>query len=211
VTAAEIADAEQWARPGTAPVLEGPYPMPPALTYRVLTAGRQLEQELLRALQAGWSPALPALERWLAGGLGCTPRIHALLSPGQRQPDYPAVAAALVIAAVRDDEALRPQLELWRGAADQPPWLRALAYTVLGRFDARTGRWPSGWPAGLDVGDTGLLDRGAPGWDHFGRVLVAGGAVMRQRLVDESKETLPAEIRSRLLEAADRCARGGGP
>ncbi len=211
VSAAEIAVAEQWARPGTPPVLDEPYPTPPALTYRALTAERQLEQELLRALQAGWSPALPALERWLAGGLGSTPRIHALLSPGQRQPDYPAVAAALVIAAVRDDEALRPQLELWRGAADQPPWVRALAYTVLGRFDARTGRWSSGWPAGLDVGDTTLLDRGAPGWDHFGRVLGAGGAVMRQRLLDESAETLPAEIRSRLLEAADRCARGGGP
>ena len=211
VTTAEIAAAEQWAHPGMAPVCQEPYPTPPVFTYRAVTAERQLEQELLRALQDGWSPALPALERWLAGGLGSTPRIHALLSPGQRQPDYPAVAAALVIAAVRDDEALRPQLELWREATDQPPWVRALAYTVLGRFDARTGHWSSGWPAGLDVGDTTLLDRGTPDWDHFGRVLAAGGPTMLQRLRGGNAATLPAGVRRRLWEAAERCARGVRP
>ncbi|MCK4340768.1 MAG: zinc ribbon domain-containing protein [Phycisphaerae bacterium] len=211
VTAAEIATVQEWVRPGVEPVLHGPFASPPLLIRRVATAERQLERELLVKLKGGWLSANSALDRWLAANLGCTPRLKPLLNPGQRRPDYPALAAALVIVAVSGDESYRPQLELWHEATDQPPWVRALAYTVLGSFDARSRRWRSRWPAGLYLGDPALLEAGSPHWDHFGRVLAAGGPVMMQRLRDFNPPPLSAEVQSKLMEAARQTAERYGP
>lgn len=207
VTPAEVAAALRWAHPDRSTPLKSPIPAAPALRYRAVTAARRLEQELLKDLTESWEAATPALDRWLRAELGCTPRIAALLDPGQREPSYPGLAAAFVIAAAADARVLRPQLELWHEATEQPAWVRALAYMVLGSFDARRGRWDSGWPAGLDLGDPTLLDRGRPGWGHFGRVLVAGGTPMKARLLDFRPAALPGPMRDKLIQAAE--AAGG--
>ena len=207
VTDAEISEAQRRARPSVPPELHPPYPAPPVLTYRAITPAHQLEGELLRELQGGWLTANAALERWLAADLGCTPRLERFLNPGQRTPDYPALAAALVIVGRYGDDAYRARLELWRGAYDQPAWVRSLAYTVLGRLDARGGQWPSGWPAGLSLGEPGDLEIGQPGWQHFGCVMAAGGATMEQRLLRYRPAPLDVRARNKLLDAAKRCGR----
>jgi hypothetical protein len=202
ITAAEIAAALRWARPdGSAPSKAVDYPAPPSLVYRVTTASRLLEQDLLGELHGDWASAARALESWRAAGLGATPRVRALLSPGQRAPDYPALAAALVLVAEANDTAARPLLELWREASDQPAWVRAAAYAVLGSFDARIGRWDSRWPAGWDLGDPDLIEAG-PGWNVFGRVLAAGGKNMLDRLTNSAPSTLSAAIKTKLSQAA---------
>jgi hypothetical protein len=206
MTEGEIAAALQWAHPGVAPALPRPYPEPPKLVCRAVTAERLLERDLLSELQQGWAEVRPVLDRWQAARLGCTPRVHELLHPGQRRPDYPALAAGLVLVAENNDETVRAQLALWREATEQPAWVRALAYTVLGSLDARRGRWDSGWPAGLDLGDTRLLDSGTPGWDVFGRVLMAGGPAMLERLRTSRPASLSPEASARLLEAAKSAA-----
>jgi hypothetical protein len=76
-----------------------------------------------------------------------------------------------------------------------------LAYTVLGSFDARSGQWTSGWPAGLDVGDVRAIEAG-PGWHVFGRVLSAGGRNMIDRLTNSAATALPPAAKAMLLEAA---------
>lgn len=207
VTPDEIAAALRWAHPDQPARATGPLPQPPLLRYRAVTAGRRLEQDLLADLTGSWPSAATALDRWLRAGLGCTPRIEALLNPAQRTPSYPGLAAALVIVAATDAWTLQPQLELWHEATEQPAWVRALAYTVLGSFDARRGRWDSGWPAGLDLGDVAPLEREEPGWRHFGRVLAAGGPPMLSRLRDFEPAPLPGRIRDRLLQAAVDAAR----
>lgn len=208
VTPDEIAAALRWARPDEPVRLRGHLLRSPLLRYRAVTAARLLEQDLLADLTGSWPSAATALDRWLRAGLGCTPRIEVLLNPAQRTPSYPGLAAALVIVAATDAWTLEPQLELWHEATEQPAWVRALAYTVLGSFDARRGRWESGWPAGLDLGDTEPLERGEPGWSYFGRVLAAGGPPMLSRLRDFEPAPLPRRFRDRLLQAAADAARG---
>jgi phage FluMu protein Com len=210
VTEEEIAAAQEWANPGVRPTLKLPYRQPPLLTYRAVTAARLIERDLLNEMRRGWPAARAVVDGWLAAGLGCTPRIHELLNPGQRHPNYPALAAALILTAEYDEQSLRPQLELWREATDQPAWVRALAYTVLGSLDTRRGRWDSGWPLGLELGDPSVLDSGQPGWEDFGRVLATGGQPMRDRLANWKPAPLPAEVQAKLLEAAER-ATGGAP
>lgn len=206
----EVVAALQWAQPSAAPRPKRPYPQPPRLSYRAVSNMRLLEQQLLAELRAGWERADAGLDRWLSSGLGCTPRLWELLRPGQRQPDYPALAAAMVIAGVSGDGTARPQLELWNEAREQPPWVRALAYTVLGSLDARRGQWESGWPNGLDLGDPANLDKGQPGWAHFGRVIAAGGPSMLQRLSEDSRGAVPRETCTRLIEAAQKARRRDG-
>jgi phage FluMu protein Com len=210
VTEDDIAAALRWAQPNAAPALKGPYPQPPVLVYRAVTVARLRERDLLAEMQREWVAARRALDQWEAAELGCTPRIRELLHPGQRHPSYPALAAALVLVAENNDQTVRPQLELWAEANDQPAWVRALAYTVLGSLDARRGRWESGWPAGLNLGDTRLLDAGTPGWDAFGRVLAAGGPAMLERLRKSSPAPLPSDALGKLREAA-KAASGRTP
>jgi phage FluMu protein Com len=206
ITADQIAAALQWARPTPPPAPGGSYPQPPDLVCRVVPAARLLERDLLAEMQRGWPEARHALDRWLAADLGCTPRVRELLYPGQRRPNYPALAAGFVIVAQGEDESVRSELELWHEATDQPRWVRALAYTVLASLDAQRGRWSSGWPVGLDLGDTHLLDAGTPGWDAFGRVLAAGGPDMLQRLGAAAPAALPPEVGAKLLDAAKTAA-----
>ena len=202
----------QWARstgPGDpGPLAAGPEAYAPAapLVRRVVPPIRQLERDLLAELVGDWAPATAALDEWLAAGIGCTPALRARLDPGQRSPSYPALAAALVIVADSNEQAARRELRLWRQAQDQPVWVRALAYTVLGALDARTGRWESGWPAGL-VLPAEQLERGQPGWEYFGYVLAAGGQPMLERLQSHAPAPLSADVRARLTKAAERAAR----
>jgi hypothetical protein len=214
ITENEIAAALQWAHPAAAPALKSPYPQPPVLACRIVTTAHLLARDLLNEMQRGWTEAWRALDRWQAAGLGCTPRIRELLHPGQRRPNYPALAAGFVIVAENDDQSVRPQLNLWREATDQPAWVRALAYTVLGSLDAQRGHWESGWPAGLDLGDPGapgLLDSGTPGWDAFGRVLAAGGPAMLERLGSTRPASLSPVTCAKLLEAARSAAARAAP
>lgn len=206
VSEQELAAALRWARPGEPPALKGPCGRPPILIYRAVTAERLLERDLMQGLQGGWQSAQMALDRWLAADLGCTPRLRRLLHPGQRHPDYAALTAAMIIVAACDERAMRPQLQLWREAREQPVWVRALAYTVLGSFDAHSKRWDSGWPAGLNLGDTTRFDQGTPGWEHFGRVLAVGGPSMVKRLRRFRPAPLPVDAQTKLLEAAKHAA-----
>ncbi len=211
VSASEVAEALAWAGVDSPAGSGGvAYPEMPILTWRARTGRAEAERALLAEFARGW-PAVPAaLDRWRAAGLGSSPAVHALLDPGQRTPQYPAVAAALVIAAEAGDRAVRPQLELWVEAVDQPAWLRAMAYTVLGSLDARAGAWDSGWPAGLTL-DPAALESGAPGWDLFGRIIAAGGPAAVRRLEETKSASLSTEVRSRLVQAARRAAERTGP
>ncbi len=209
VTRVEVAAALEWAQLDLASAT-GPYPTPPRLSYRTVTTERLLEEDLLADLRAGWETADAALRQWRRFGLGCTPRVRELLDPGQRQPNHAALAAAFVITAEAGDQSVRPQLELWREAADQPGWVRGLAYMALGALDSRQGRWDSGWPANLDVGDPQQLDSGRPGWEYFGRILAAGGLAARERLSEFEPAPLMPAVRDRLLEVARRVAEADG-
>jgi hypothetical protein len=195
------------ARPGSCKTPSAAYPRRPILVRRVVTPQRQLERDVLRGFQGGWASADDALDRWMAAGLGCTPRVFERLDPGQRRPDYAALAAAMIIVAECNEQIARERLKLWRQATDQPGWVREMAYMVLGCLDARGGQWRSGWPVHLDSDVLSELDRGRPGWQHFGRILAAGGPVMRARLEGFRPASLPDELRAKLLAAGEQAAR----
>jgi hypothetical protein len=213
VTPDDVQGALTWARrsevanPGPLSSSAVPYPRPPILIRRVITAQRQLEHDLLEQFAAGWQSADAALDRWLAAGLGCTPRLLRRLDPRQRRPDYTTLAAAMILVAEYNEQTARDELELWRQATDQPAWVCEMAYTVLGCLDARVGRWKSGWPTDLDVDVYHRLDHGLPGWRHFGRIVAAGGPSMWLRLEQAAPESLPAKLRARLLAAAQESTR----
>ena len=183
------------------------YPKLPDLACRIMPPVRQLERDLLRELKRGWPQAADALDRWTEAGLGCTDGLLTLLDPGQRQPNYPALAAAMVIAADSDPGRVRRQLTLWREATDQPGWVRQLAYTALGALDAQRGRWSSGWPAGLDPAAFEQLGSDGPDWHCFGRILAIGGSAMVERLQRWQPAPLPPETMARLIVAAEEAAR----
>jgi len=203
----------KWARdsetatPGSYKTPSAAYPQRPILVRRVVTPQRQLERDLLRGFQGGWASVDDALDRWWAAGLSCTPRVLERLDPGQRRPNYAALAAAMIIVAECNEQTARERLELWRQATDQPGWVRELAYMVLGCLDARCGQWKSGWPANLNPDVLSALDRGRPGWQHFGRILAAGGPAMRARLERVRPASLPGRLRAKLLAAAEQAAR----
>jgi phage host-nuclease inhibitor protein Gam len=201
----------RWARsagvaePGTLRTSVEDYPTPRRLTYRVVPPLRQLERDLLEEFGQGWERSRAALERWLVAGLGCTAEVRALLDPGQRSPNYPALAAALVIAAGCEARDVSRELLLWQEARDQPGWVRALAFAALGALDAKAGRWTSGWPAGWQLPPVAELEAGRPGWEHFGYTLALGGVPMIDRL--ERVASLPGEAKERLHRIAGRMAR----
>ncbi|MFH1746880.1 MAG: zinc ribbon domain-containing protein [Planctomycetota bacterium] len=183
------------------------YPTRPRLTYQAISRERQFERDLLQQLQQGWHAAGTAMDQWSEADIGCTPRLLLFLDPGQRAPNYPALAAAMVIVAECHEQSARPMLALWHEASDQPQWVRQLAYAALGALDAGTPHWASGWPAGFDPGSHVQLDRGQPGWNHYGRVLAAGGPAMIARTKSYKPAPLNAQLRDRLLEAAEYAAR----
>ncbi|MFQ5807400.1 MAG: hypothetical protein ACE5I3_13210 [Phycisphaerae bacterium] len=205
-----VQEALKWARasaiaePGPLRTLSTAYPRPPKPVRRVVTPRRQLERDLLGEFGSGWDGVGAALDRWLEAGLACTPRVEQLLNPGQRNPNYPALAAAMILAAASGAQHLRPQLELWREATDQPAWVRGFAYTVLGALDARRGRWASGWPAGLHAEMVAWAGREAPGLDLWGRLLAAGGPLLKARLEGAPPDSLSSAVRAKLRRAAEQ-------
>ncbi len=206
----DVAALLQWirsagiARPGVLTARSAAYPAPPALTLHVVPALRQIELDLLTRMQRDFSDAAEAASAWRKAGLGATPRLRALLDPGQHAPYLPALAAALVLAGASGDQSLRRELELWRLAREQPAWVRELAYMALGALDAQRGRWDSGWPEGLDL--SAAADPAGPGWEAFGQALAAGGASMRARLEDRGGPMLSDGRRAKLFRAAQRAA-----
>jgi hypothetical protein len=220
VRPAHVQAAMQWvhAAGGPAPARLAPdakYPAPPQLVARIVTPQRRLEHQLLRQLSANWSEVDAAVDAWLAANLGCTPRLLARLDPAQRQPDYPALAAALTIVAAAgcDDASIRRQLTLWRQAADQPAWLRALAEAVGASLDSRAARLDPRWPTLLSAEAAAQFDAGRPGWRCLGRVLAAGSPPLRARLNSPALAMLPAEALARLRAAvqdAERSLAAGG-
>lgn len=199
VTPEAVDAAQRWIDAGQRPVVHAAYPQPPRLARRVLSSARQEEEVLLAELGGGWERSASAVQRWLGAGLGSTPRIRALLDPSRREPDASVLSSAIVIATASGDRSVRGALDAWRVAPDQAEWLRALAYTALAAFDAREGRWTSGWPSELTLGDTRRLDAGTPGWDYFGRILAAGGPAMLDRLERSRDAGLSREARAKLL------------
>jgi len=183
------------------------YPLPPVLEYRVVLPARQLERDWLREFQRGWPESITALQQWLSAGLGCTPRVLTLLDPSQRAPSYPALAAAIVLAADCGGADAYRYLLLWRAAADQPLWLRQLAYTALAAIDARDGRWQTDWPAAFRLGPPDPRDGGQAGWYHFGEVLAAGGPALLERLQNFQPAPLPPETLVKLVAAAQDALR----
>jgi hypothetical protein len=206
-----VQDVLKWARSrnlvsaGALRTRGGAYPRPPKLIRRVVTPRRQMERDLLDAFASGWAAVDEALDRWLEAELPCTPRVVQLLDPGRRKPDYPALAAAMILAAERGAQDLRPELELWQEALDQPAWVRGFAYTALAALDARNARWSSDWPADLYAEAVGDSGPGGPSWDLWGRLVAAGGPLLRMRL-EEGPSSLPPRTRDRLLRAAEQAA-----
>lgn len=203
VTPADVQAALAWVGYGSRgqpqPAGSGSFRTPPVLVRRIVTPERQLEQELLAAMHAGWREALDAATRWTAAELGCTPRVRALLHPGRRELCYPAIMGAMVICAESRAGDLAPQLELWRSAGDQPRWLRSLAFTALAAIQPPGPGDPGGWPVGLEPELADELDAAPPGWEPFRRVLAAGGKAMEQRLSGPAGAQLPARLRARLI------------
>jgi hypothetical protein len=210
----EITAALEWAQANGTPVPAGSAPAPgasplhpplvapPVLRVRAITERGRVERTLLAQMQTGWGPAREAVASWRTAQLGFTPGLRKLLDPGQRSPSSSAVAAALVLAAEAGEQGVRREVELWQTAAEQPAWLRALAYTTVGSLDARRGSWESGWPRGLELGDPAELEQDGPGWEPFGAVLQAGGAAMLARWKDVRPAAISREIEAKLLAAA---------
>jgi predicted Zn finger-like uncharacterized protein len=206
VCKADVVSALQWiresrlAQPAPLRTHEGSYPGPPALARRIVPVARQAERDLLGELTATWSAAREAIDRWLAFGVGCTPRLRQLLDPAQRSPNYPALAAAMTLAAEYNETSWRGQLTIWREARDQPAWVRSLAFTALAALDARN-REPIGrWPEGLELPPAGQRD--GPSREDFARVIATGGEALVDRLAENRPLTLGEAEHARLVEAA---------
>lgn len=176
---------------------------PPELELSVVSASRQLESALIAQFGRDAKAAEGAIVRWVEAGIGWTPRLDALLDPGQRSPHLPALSAAITLAGITGDSRVRSSLQLWRRAEDQPAAVRGLAYTALGILDAREHTDLSGWPAGLSLGDERSIDTGAPGWANFGALLASGGDRVIERLWSASP-SLPAAQLEKLALAIRR-------
>lgn len=179
------------------------YPTPPDLVYEAVTRHRLLERDLLPALQADWPRANAALAEWLRRGIGYTPRLDPLLDPGQRAPHYPALAAALTMAGVSGPPSLRPRLELWSEAREQPGWVRGLALTALARL-AVAERRPTYWPQAVELPDAGELAEESPGLWHYACIIAAGGPDLRARLQEHPLTNWPSAMKAQLVRAVQR-------
>ncbi|MBI5863259.1 MAG: hypothetical protein HZB38_01850 [Planctomycetes bacterium] len=184
------------------------YSPPPVPTLRVITPQRQLEAVLLPELSAGWEKGEAAVDRWLAGSVGFTPRISGLLDD-HRAPNPTALACAMLIVAECDARAARPRLELWSKASDQPAWLRGVAILAGASLDAREGRGEAGWPRDLtaEMFRAGGADQ--PPMRFWGRLIHAGGPKLHARLRKKGS-TLPSALCDTLLRAAEQAARREG-
>jgi len=207
VDARAVADVYAWIREQhlagvpADPILRGYRPRP-AYRYRVITNAVRLERQLLEDFEADWRTANRALQQWLAAELGWTDRLAPLIDPTQAEPHYPRLAAAMVIAAANDRHELRPVIELWEFATDQPAWVRALAYTVRAAWEIRRGLADTDWPADLTTEALAAFGPNDPRWGVFGRVIAAGGPSMMTRL--EMAAHLKPALVERLIAAARR-------
>lgn len=202
---AAVAAAVRWTQqmtPGAAAAAWEPstaeqFVPPLRLTRRVVASQKQLESVLLKQLRSDWGASREALDRWLRLELACGSEIIQLMDPTQRSPRYPAVAAAFVIAGIRGgQEAVRP-LRLWAGAADQPAWVRQLAYTALAAIALRQAGGQSDWPASLTLTPQQLEGPDSPGWAYFGRI-IAGEPEMWTRLRSNPPATWDSRVLTRV-------------
>lgn len=202
---ADVVSALQWiresrlAQPAPLRTHEGSYPSPPALARRIVPVARQAERDLLGELTAGWGSARAAIDRWLAFDIGCTPRLRALIDPAQRSPNYPGLAAAMILAAECGETSWRGQLTIWRDARDQPAWVRSMALTALAALDAQDGEPIGRWPEGLALPQRGA---DAPRREDFARIIAAGGEGLVQRLSLKRPLSLTEAEHAALVEAA---------
>lgn len=208
VGSAEVGAAGVWAhrRDDTvvaARVLSS-YPSAPQLRRRLITPRTQLERGLALEMQKSFDAAENAVDRWLSSGLGFTPRMESFCNPGQRAPSLTALAPAMLIAAATNTQDLRPKLELWRQALDQPAWVRGFATTTIAILDARRGAASNNWPSDLEPEMLPGAESG-PAWTLWGRLLSEGGAEFVNRL-RKSAGPLPNELRNRLITEAEAAA-----
>ncbi|MEP0845451.1 MAG: hypothetical protein HRF50_01365 [Phycisphaerae bacterium] len=174
----------------------------PQLAHRVVTPIRQLERRLVEEFRAGWPQAQAALERWELAGLGCTPRLAPLADPRQRQPNLPALAAALVLTGEYGDNDDLEMLELWTLAAEQPAWVRGLSAASGAAVVCRTHGSAADW---LKRIERSAFDADpGPSWEHWGRVVAAGGPRMQESLRELRSPGLPGPVRERLLREAQK-------
>lgn len=177
-------------------------PPSPQLTRRVVTPIRQLEHRLLQEFGAGWAQARAALERWEEARLGCTPRLAPLADPRQRRPNLPALAAALVLTGEYGDNESLPVLELWTLAAEQPAWVRGLAAASGAAVVCRTRGSAAEWLKRIER--TAFDADPGPSWEHWGRVVAAGGPRLQESLRESHSPGLPGPVRERLLREAQK-------
>ncbi len=203
---ADILALLRWARssgvasPAPLRTQESSYPRPPLLTRRVVTARRQAERDLLRAMPADWDAARAWLDTWRRRGIGSTPSLRELLRPSQRRPNYSALLAALTLAADYRDYAIGTHLDAWIEAAEQPAWVRSTAAAVRAVLSHQSGALAPGWLDTLAGGDFGRS--GAPSLDDLARVIASGGATMITSLAAEKPNRWPAAEHARLLAAS---------
>ncbi|MFO0838758.1 MAG: zinc ribbon domain-containing protein [Phycisphaerae bacterium] len=211
VQPADVLDALEWVRASSAgnsaatKPAAGRYLAPPHFTRRVISPERQLEAQYLSELAGDWARFDDFLNRWQMLELPFTPRLREILAPGQRNPDLPSLAAAMMLAAARGAD-VRRELDLWREAAEQPGWVRVLAATTMASIDARAGLLPREWPGNLSASDLSTFDDGTPGWDHLARVIALGGPKLRQQLKDYNGPALTPSMKYRLLTGVDQAA-----
>lgn len=205
-TAADVQAAMQWA------AAAGLTPADPAAPLRRLTPAPQLERrivsvkaqwtrDLLRQLRGDWRTSNAARHEWHDARLADSAALLSLLRDGG-EAERPALANGLALIADANLTAARPQLEIWRVAVDQPPWVRTLANWTLAALDFRAARPPSGWTPVLPRDVTADFQSPGPGWEHFSAVLAGGGPRMLA-VVKESKQLTDAD-KQRLLESAAR-------
>ena len=85
---------------------------------------------------------------------------------------------------------------------DQPAWMRSLAACGLAALDIRAGRSGGDWISRLDRETLQALDSGTPGWEHFGRIIAAGGSRMIAEL--RNSKSVPDGAKKRLLDQVEK-------
>lgn len=199
-----ISAVVDWARSANTTTAPAPfkhqstYAVPPSLTRRVVSSAQQQRAALSKQFHASFAQTYQAATAWIEADLGCPPAITTMLAPGPQQPDYPALTAAMLIAANYGESSAIPHLQVWSIATDQPMWLRAMAGLARASFDARGGL-PIELPNDIQLDS---LPADGPDWPIFGAIIAAGGERMIARIA--SITGISNDTRAQLLDSARR-------